>query len=165
AAADLRDTGRDAGVATGGNERANWLRANARRLGLIASGYGVGEPGHYDIPDMFRTPPTTPGTAGGNAKPINTNTPTPESEEEDEDMRFKFGHRTDGTTDEWMIVHPSIKGGYQVTTNQKRAIAWARLYGRGWLADENARYDFNVPRDEYIELQNAARAVASGWVG
>lgn len=72
AAVDLRDSGRDAGVATGGNARANWLRANAARLGLVPSGYGFGEPWHYDIPDIFRTPPATP--AGGASKPA---APTP----------------------------------------------------------------------------------------
>lgn len=63
AAADLRDSGRDAGVSKGNNPRADWLRANAARLGLVASGYGFGEPWHYDIPDIFRTPPSKP--AGG----------------------------------------------------------------------------------------------------
>lgn len=61
AAVDLRDSGRDAGVASGGNVRANWLRANATRLGLIPSGYGFGEPWHYDIPNIFRAAPTPAG--------------------------------------------------------------------------------------------------------
>jgi len=68
AAVDLRDSGRDAGVSRGGNPRADWLRANASRLGLTASGYGFGEPWHYDIPDIFRTPPVTP--TGGASKPL-----------------------------------------------------------------------------------------------
>ena len=67
-AVDLRDSGRDAGVSKGNNPRADWLRANATRLGLIPSGYGFGEPWHYDIPDIFRTPPAAP--AGGNSKPL-----------------------------------------------------------------------------------------------
>lgn len=69
AAVDLRDSGEDAGVATGFNERADWLRYNAPRLGLIASGYGFGEPWHYDVPDIFRTPPAA-APAGGNSKPV-----------------------------------------------------------------------------------------------
>src|SRR5690606_29638544 len=95
AAADLRDSGRDAGVSRGGNARANWLRANAPRLGLIASGYGFGEPWHYDIPDIFRTPPATP--AGGNATPIII--PAPEPEEEDDNMRILgYKNPADGRT-------------------------------------------------------------------
>lgn len=86
AAVDLRDSGRDAGVATGGNARANWLRANASRLGLIPSGYGFGEPWHYDIPDIFRTPPTTP--AGGNSRPVPTpSKPAVVPEEEEDEMK------------------------------------------------------------------------------
>lgn len=65
AAVDLRDSGRDAGVASGGNARANWLRSNATRLGLIPSGYGFDEPWHYDIPDIFRTPPISTTSSGG----------------------------------------------------------------------------------------------------
>lgn len=68
AAFDLRDSGRDAGVSRGNNPRANWLRENAPRLGLIASGYGFGEPWHYDVPGIFRTPPTAP--TGGGSRPI-----------------------------------------------------------------------------------------------
>lgn len=64
-AVDLRDSGTDAGVRIGNNPRADWLRENAERLGLIPSGYGFGEPWHYDIPDIFRTPPAAP-TGGGN---------------------------------------------------------------------------------------------------
>lgn len=94
--------------------------------------------------------------------PNHTSTNPALPEEEDDDMRFKFGHRSDGN-DEWMIVHPSLKDGYQVTTDQKRAIAWARLYGRGWVGDEVDRYDFNVPRADYIELQNAAKQTAAAW--
>lgn len=70
AAVDLRDSGRDAGVSRGNNPRADWLKANARRLGLEPEGYGFGEPWHYAIPDIFRAVPrpaasTTTGQAGG----------------------------------------------------------------------------------------------------
>ncbi|MDR6867695.1 hypothetical protein J2Y69_002299 [Microbacterium resistens] len=47
-ALDLRDSGEDAGVASGGNPRADWLRANAERWGFAPNGYGFGEPWHYE---------------------------------------------------------------------------------------------------------------------
>ena len=46
-AADLRDDGRDAGVATKGTRRANWLKANAPAHGYAPDGYSFGEPWHY----------------------------------------------------------------------------------------------------------------------
>jgi len=47
-ALDLRDSGADAGVASGGNARADWLRHNCGRWGFAANGYGFGEPWHYE---------------------------------------------------------------------------------------------------------------------
>lgn len=49
AAVDLRDTGSDAGVTRAGTTRANWMKANAASFGMVASGYGFGEPWHYDV--------------------------------------------------------------------------------------------------------------------
>lgn len=48
---DLRDSGADAGVATGWNARANWLRDNCHRWGFKATGYGFSpvEPWHYEL--------------------------------------------------------------------------------------------------------------------
>lgn len=65
AAVDLRDTGRDAGVSVAGSRRSNWLRANASRYGLVASGFGFGEAWHYDVLNIFNTPP---GSSGGTGK-------------------------------------------------------------------------------------------------
>lgn len=70
AAADLYDSGSDAGITVAGSRRANWLRANAGRYGLIASGYGFGEPWHYDIPNIFNATPGSP--AGGATHQPNT---------------------------------------------------------------------------------------------
>lgn len=101
--------------------------------------------------------------AGGSTKPTG-NTPKPATfTEEEDDMKVKFGHRTGEHADEWMIVHPQFENGYLVTTSEKTAIAWARLYGIGWDKNENKRYDFNVPRSEYIDIQNVARAAAEAW--
>ena len=65
AAVDLRDSGSDAGITVAGSRRANWLRANAGGYGLIASGYGFGEPWHYDVLDIHNTPPSAPAGGGG----------------------------------------------------------------------------------------------------
>lgn len=50
-ALDLRDSWDSPGVATGWNERADWLRANCGRFGFVAAGYGFSrpEPWHYEF--------------------------------------------------------------------------------------------------------------------
>lgn len=60
AAVDIRDTGNDAGVTVRTSTRGKWIRANASRWGLVASGDGFGEGWHFDILNIFNTPPTTP---------------------------------------------------------------------------------------------------------
>lgn len=60
AAVDLRDTGSDGGIATWGSLRSNWLRARAANYGMVASGFGFGEAWHYDIPNIWASPPTKP---------------------------------------------------------------------------------------------------------
>ncbi len=62
AAVDLRDTGNDAGVSVAGSRRSNWLRANASKYGLVASGFGFGEAWHYDILNIFSAVPSGGGT-------------------------------------------------------------------------------------------------------
>ena len=49
-ALDLRDSWNSPGVATGWNERADWLRSNCGRWGFAATGYGFSsvEPWHYE---------------------------------------------------------------------------------------------------------------------
>ncbi|QSM01238.1 endolysin [Microbacterium phage NoodlelyBoi] len=66
AAVDLADTGRDGGIATAGSVRSNWLRARAHLYGMVASGFGFGEAWHYDILNIFQTPPSS---GGGNSTP------------------------------------------------------------------------------------------------
>lgn len=89
------------------------------------------------------------------AKPAATPDPLPL---EDEDMKIKFGHRKTGG-DEWMIIHPSFANGFIVTTDENRAKAWSRMYKDGW----NGKYDFDVNREDYIEIQNAAKEAANAW--
>lgn len=62
AAMDIRDTGKDAGVTVRSSVRGKWLRQNAARFGIVASGDGFGEGWHFDVLDIFRTPPTPPPT-------------------------------------------------------------------------------------------------------
>ena len=89
AAVDLRDTGKDAGITVATSARGKWIRKWCRDKGLlIASGDGFREGWHFDVPGIFRTPPTIP--SGGGSKPAPTPTPKPEPallrEEEDENM-------------------------------------------------------------------------------
>lgn len=74
AAVDLRDTGSDAGIATGGSRRSNWLRANAWRYDLVPSGFGFGEAWHYDVQNIYNSVPGAPAAAppleGGNMESV-----------------------------------------------------------------------------------------------
>lgn len=63
AAMDFADTGEDAGVSVAGSERSNWLRANAGKYGLIASGFTFGEAWHYDIPNIYTAVPSGGGSS------------------------------------------------------------------------------------------------------
>lgn len=65
AAVDLRDTGGDAGITVRTSARGRWIRQNAHKYGLVASGDGFQEGWHFDILNIFRTPPTAP--AGGSS--------------------------------------------------------------------------------------------------
>lgn len=68
AAVDLRDTGGDAGITVATSVRGRWIRQWCRDKGLlIASGDGFGEGWHFDVPGIFRIPPTTPAGSGGSA--------------------------------------------------------------------------------------------------
>lgn len=57
AAVDLRDTGSDGGLATAGSARSNWLRANAGNYDMVPSGFSFGEAWHYDISNIWNSPP------------------------------------------------------------------------------------------------------------
>ena len=70
AAVDLYDTGSDGGIATMGSARSNWLRANAWKYGLVASGFGFGEAWHYDVLNIFNAVPGKPA-GGGTSTPAN----------------------------------------------------------------------------------------------
>lgn len=57
AAVDLRDTGSDAGITSKNSTRGRWIRQNAWRYDLVASGDGFAEGWHFDIRNIFNTPP------------------------------------------------------------------------------------------------------------
>jgi len=103
AAVDLRDTGSDGGIATAGSARSNWLRANAARFGLIASGFGFGEAWHYDIPNIYNTPPT--------GDDMGTIDATAANKQVIKDAMFEFfdGAGMKGT-DGWKFVREGILG-------------------------------------------------------
>lgn len=107
AAVDVRDTGRDAGVTTRGTVRANWLRANAPKYGLVASGYYFGEPWHFDVLNIF-TPIAVPATV--------TPEPAPVVEEPAEDllednMRI-FGYKNPNDKNRTYYVEFDSTSGY-----------------------------------------------------
>lgn len=63
AAVDIRDTGGDAGITVASSRRGRWIRENAWRYGLVASGDGFGEGWHFDILNIWNAVPggsTTP---------------------------------------------------------------------------------------------------------
>lgn len=62
AAVDLRDTGRDGGIATMGSKRSNWLRANCGKYGMDPEGFNFGEAWHYRFRNAFQA---VPGGGGG----------------------------------------------------------------------------------------------------
>ncbi|AYQ99484.1 lysin A [Microbacterium phage Johann] len=64
AAVDIQDTGSDAGITNKNSVRGRWIRANAWRYSLIASGDGFGEGWHFDITGIYNTPPGTPAGGG-----------------------------------------------------------------------------------------------------
>lgn len=64
AAVDLRDTGADAGITVASSKRGRWIRQNAWRYGLVASGDGFGEGWHFDVLNIYNAVPGAP--AGGN---------------------------------------------------------------------------------------------------
>ncbi|QWY83816.1 lysin A [Microbacterium phage PermaG] len=68
AAVDIQDTGADAGITNKNSVRGRWIRANAWRYSLVASGDGFGEGWHFDITGIYNTPPGTPA-GGGTAVP------------------------------------------------------------------------------------------------
>ena len=69
AAVDLRDTGSDAGITVASSKRGRWIRQWCRDKGLlIASGDGFGEGWHFDVPGVFRTPPSAPSGGGSVSK-------------------------------------------------------------------------------------------------
>lgn len=69
AAVDLYDTGSDAGITSKNSVRGRWLRANAYKYGLIASGDGFGEGWHFDMINIYNAVPGIPAGGGTTAPP------------------------------------------------------------------------------------------------
>ncbi|AWN03249.1 endolysin [Microbacterium phage Camille] len=68
-ALDLRDTGRDAGIATMGSARSNWLRANCGKYDMVATGFQFGEAWHYKIRNIYKAVPGAPAGGGTTTPP------------------------------------------------------------------------------------------------
>ena len=62
AAVDIRDSGSDAGITVRNSKRGQWLRQNASKYGLVASGDGFGEGWHFDVPNYNQA---VPGSGSG----------------------------------------------------------------------------------------------------
>lgn len=105
-AADLRDTGKDAGIMSANNPRSNWARANAHKYGLVPEGYNFREPWHFAIDGIFRTPPAPP-TNGGESKPKTpTNKPvTPEEDEDDMPKNSGVWYKKDKSTYVYLVFN------------------------------------------------------------
>lgn len=91
AAVDLRDTGSDSGIMNPNSARGRWIRQNAWKYELVASGDSFGEGWHFDVRNIYNAVP-----AGGlpNTKPA-------EPEIEEEPMTYKSGfalRNSSGTT-------------------------------------------------------------------
>lgn len=93
AAVDLYDTGSDAGVTVASSERGRWLRQNAHKYDLVASGDSFGEGWHFDILNIFAAVPS-----GGEASPFtNTN--------QEEDMPIIIVQKKDSNAAKGMMTH------------------------------------------------------------
>lgn len=75
AAVDIRDTGSDSGITNRNSARGRWLRSVCGQYDLVASGDGFGEGWHFDVLNIFKTPPGS-GAGGGDA-PFPPNPPAP----------------------------------------------------------------------------------------
>lgn len=69
AAVDLRDTGRDGGIATMGSKRSNWLRANCGKYGMDPEGFNFGEAWHYRFRNAFQAVPGGGSSVSQDTKP------------------------------------------------------------------------------------------------
>lgn len=100
AAVDIRDTGSDAGITVRNSRRGRWIRQNAHRFGLIASGDGFREGWHFDILNIFAA---VPGGGGGSSKPK----PTPVEAEEEDDMPKNSGvwYKRDKSTYVYLVFN------------------------------------------------------------
>lgn len=86
-AADLRDTGADAGITVKNSERGRWIRQHAHEYELVAEGDGFGEGWHFKALNIFAA---VPSAGGGKTVTPNNGAPIPAGEEEDEEMAPKF---------------------------------------------------------------------------
>lgn len=119
AAADLRDSGSGPGVATGGNERADWLRAKASKYGLVPEGYGFGEPWHYAVLNIFNNVPGSGVAAGGGSS----------SESEEDDMYTDADRKRDETAAKRMDATYAAVFGARNLTGKDDPVSWQNRGG------------------------------------
>lgn len=160
-AIDVYDTGRGPGVTTRGSTRSNWMRDNAWKYHYDNEGFNFAEAWHKRfLAQLWGAVPASTNSRPL-APPAEPPPPMPLPIPKEDEMAIKFGHRSTGV-DEWMILHPDFHepgkpAGRIVTTSSEEAIAMARLYKNGWattlVGEGNVRYDFDVARDQYIEIQ------------
>lgn len=80
-AVDLRDTGSDSGVTVAGTTRSNWMRANASAYGFQPTGFGFGEPWHFDYTGSHAGPaPAMPKPEPAKPSPAPAPEPAPDPE-------------------------------------------------------------------------------------
>lgn len=133
AAVDIRDTGSDAGITVASSKRGKWIRKWCRDRGLlIASGDEFGEGWHFDVPNIFRIPPTPPA-------PTPNPEPDPEPEEEDDDMP-----KNSGT----LYLSPADKP----RTQQRQVLLISNL-GSGLGVKFSSGVGGSIPADDRREFQ------------
>lgn len=97
AAADISDSGRDAGITVKTSARGRAIRAAAKSLHIEFEGDAFGEGWHILIRNIWQPVPQPPA-------PKPTPTPAPEQEEEDDDMAKNSGFVYTRSRDEQRVV-------------------------------------------------------------
>lgn len=84
--------------------------------------------------------------------------PVPPQVESEDEMKPVIFRRINSGGAEWSLMAPWIVGGYIITTDPAKGLAWERMYARGSGTANN------VDRAGYIAAQDVARTIREEWV-
>ena len=131
-------------------------QAACRAVGLIRE---PSESWHWNHPDWASMPVIKTLPAGTGSKPFPNR-----AKDDDMNLRPVVAMRTEGSP-EWSLCAPWLakpgdekQQGYIVTTDPARGRAWARMYDSGF------GHETRVVRDEYVDIQEAARELREQWL-